>query len=134
MQWLIDAARQYSTLSSNLLSALSQGTHDMKVEAENKRMMSPVQRTACFLKKTCVIQGFNPNGFRLPYSKSLIASRLGIRLETLSRALPGLKEIGITVKDKHVALHDLQSIERNLCSHCPGAENCYARKALMQKN
>ena len=134
MQWLVNAAKRYSTVSSNLLSTISKRTHKIKLEAENQATMSTVQRTACFLKQTCVIQGLNPNGFNLPYSKSLIASRIGMPLETLSRALPKLKEMGITVENKHVSLHDLQSIEKNLCSHCSGAESCYARKALVQKN
>jgi CRP-like cAMP-binding protein len=133
-QWLVDAAKKYSVISANLLSALSQGTREVKIESENHMMMSTVQRAACFLKKTCVIQGLNPSGFKLPYSKSLIASRLGMRLETFSRTLPRLKEVGIKINDRQVSLYDLSSIEDNLCSHCPGAEDCFARKALMSAN
>ena len=133
-QWLIDIAAQYSVVSSNLLSALSQSTHEMKVDAENRAAMSIEQRVACFLSKICAIQELNPSGFNLPYSKGLIASRLGMRQETLSRALLKLEDTGITVKDKHVSLHDLESIDKNVCSQCPGAESCFARKALRTKH
>ena len=47
------------------------------------------------------------HGFTLPFKKSLIASRLGMELETLSRALPKLKEHGITVKGSQVVFHDV---------------------------
>ena len=124
VEWLRESVRQYAAFSSNLLSILSRRTHRLEVEVENHTTMSAVQLVACFLKRTCAINGFNPQGFNLPYSKSLIASRLGMTLETLSRTFPKLRDLGITVEGRQVVLHDLSYIERNVCAHCSAAEAC----------
>jgi len=133
MDWLRKTAQQYPRIAFNLLSMLSHLTHQLKTEAENQATMSALQLAACFLQQTCVFNGFNPKGFELPYNKSLIASRIGMKLETLSRTLPKLKEIGISSEGRHVAFHDLPAIKQSVCDHCPGMEHCHAHKMLHQK-
>jgi len=54
------------------------------------------------------------NTFRLPYSKSLIASYLGIKPESFSRALILLKEEGISLANKTI---NLESGDE-LCKYC----------------
>ncbi len=132
-EWLVGAAERHSSVSYSLLKTVSRHSRMATVDAANWMAMLPEQRIACFLKKTCVSQGFSPDGFNLPYRKGLIASLIGMRQETLSRALLKLKDIGITIMNKHVALHDLESIDKKVCKQCPGAEGCFARKALMTK-
>ena len=68
--------------------------------------MSTTEILASFLKDTCKSYGIDSHSFTLPFKKSLIASRLGMELETLSRALPKLKEHGITVKGSQVFFHE----------------------------
>ena len=104
VQWLKDAARAYNKVSLNLLSSLSERGYRQIIEAENKAHMTPVQLLASFLQQTCTNQGLNPHGFTLPFSKTLIASRLCMTRETLSRALPKLQEMGIYVTGTHVNL------------------------------
>ena len=104
VQWLRDAAREHNSVSLNLLSALSQHGHRQKIETENRAYMTPVELLAGFLQQTCITQGLNPGGFTLPFSKTLIASRLCMTRETLSRTLPKLKEMGICVTGTHVNL------------------------------
>lgn len=133
-EWLKKTAQRFPIIAFNLLSMLSQQTHKLKTEAENQSNMSALQLTACFLQQTCVFNGFNPAGFILPYSKSLIASRIGMKLETLSRTLPKLTEIGIASEGRHIALRDLATIKQNVCDHCPGTEHCHAYDVLHQKN
>jgi CRP-like cAMP-binding protein len=106
VQWLRNAAREHNAVSLNLLSALSRHGHRQKTETENQAHMTPVQLLAAFLQQTCTTQGLNPHGFTLPFSKTLIASRLCMSRETLSRTLPKLKEMGISVTGTHVSLHD----------------------------
>jgi CRP-like cAMP-binding protein len=132
IDWLKQIVEQYPSVAGNLLHALSARAQDLELEVKNQAYMSCQQLLACFLTKTCVSEGLDPRGFRLPYSKSLIASRLRTTQETLSRILPRLKDFGITAESKNVRFDNLQSLETNLCSHCPGAEKCYARK-IMQK-
>ena len=132
IEWLKGIVQQYPSIAGNLLCDLSTRAQDLELEVKNYAYMSSQQLLACFLTKVCVSEGLNPKGFKLPYSKSLIASRLRMMQETFSRILPRLKDFGITVERKSVRFDNLQSLERNLCSHCPGAEKCHARK-VMQK-
>jgi CRP-like cAMP-binding protein len=132
--WLRKTAGQYPSVAFNLLAALSQQTQRLKTETGNQSLMSAVQLAACFLQKSCVLHGLDPAGFDLPYNKSLIASRIGIKMETLSRSFPKLKEIGITVNDRHITFTDLPGIKQNVCDHCSGAEQCSAYKILHPKS
>src|ERR1035437_9575457 len=120
--WLKQAVQKHSIIALNLLSALSQRSYNLELEVKNQARMSSQQLMACFLTKMCVIEGLNPKGFKLPYSKALIASRLRTTQETLSRTIPKLQDLGITMEDKRIAFHDLSKLEKNLCSHCPRSE------------
>jgi CRP-like cAMP-binding protein len=131
--WLLDAARKNSVFALNLLSAISRRARMTEVDAEHQATMSAPQLVACFLQVLCATYNFNPRGFDLPISKSLIASRLGMELETFSRALPVLKKYGITVRGKTVVFHDFPSLEEHVCGHCSVMDTCSARKMVRQK-
>jgi CRP-like cAMP-binding protein len=130
ISWLKNIVQNNSIVGLNLLSALSQRAYNIELEAKNQARMSSQQLLACFLARTCAVEGMNPEGFELPYKKSLIASRLRMMQETLSRTIPKLEECGIAIENKHVTFHDLPKLEQNVCSHCPGAQKCYARSLL----
>ena len=132
-KWLLEAARKNGDFALNLLSALSRQSRMTEVDAEHQATMSAPQLAACYLQHLCALHGLNPREFELPVSKSLIASRLGMELETLSRALPVLKKYGITVKGKNVVFHDFPAIEQHVCGHCSVMESCQARKIVRQK-
>jgi len=110
--WLKQAVRTNSALALNLLSSISQQAHLSEVEAEQQASMSAAQLVASFLQRLCVTYDFDPKGFVLPYNKSLIASRLGMALETFSRTLAKLKEHGVTVDGTHVVIDDLKHIDQ----------------------
>ena len=44
---------------------------------------------------------------RLPYDKVLIAGRLGMKPESLSRAFIRLKKVGVTVSQNNAAIADV---------------------------
>jgi CRP-like cAMP-binding protein len=131
--WLLETAQKNSMFALNLLSTISNRTRMIEVDAEHQATMSAPQLVACFLLHQCARYDLNPRGFDLTLSKSLIASRLGMELETFSRTLPTLKKYGITVKGKHVILQDFPSIEENVCGHCSIRESCQARKTVWEK-
>ena len=133
MTWLKENAKKNSIFALNLLSAISRYALEAEIEAEHLATMSAAQLVACFLQRVCILHDFNPCGFELPYSKTLIASRLGMELETFSRTLSKLKGQGITVEGTHVIIHDLETIERYVCAHCSVAEDCQTHKALGEK-
>ncbi|HVY13437.1 MAG TPA: Crp/Fnr family transcriptional regulator, partial [Alphaproteobacteria bacterium] len=131
--WLKENARTQPVLAMNLLTILSQRTHIAAVEAEHKATMTAAQQVACFLERLCVLHDFDPRGFDLPYSKTLIASRLGMELETFSRTLSKIRDHGITVKGTHVSFQDLDAMESFVCDHCSIADNCREHELLRAK-
>ena len=54
------------------------------------------------------------NTFKLPYSKALIASYLGMKPESFSRALTQLKEEGVNLENKSIVLDNGDE----LCKYC----------------
>jgi len=131
--WLKETAKKYNSFALNLLSLISQQAHLAEVEAEHQSTMSAAQLVACFLQRLCILYDFDPKGFELPYSKTLIASRLGLELETFSRTIAKLKDHGIIVKGNHVAITDLEKIEEYVCGFCSIAEDCSTHQAMEKK-
>ena len=61
----------------------------------------------------------------LPYDKTLIASRLGMKPETFSRALAKLKqETQIEIKGPMVTIKDMQRLISFTCNHCSSSFPC----------
>jgi CRP-like cAMP-binding protein len=100
---------KYPAVASSLISSLAQFAFMKQFEIEKKNTMSSTQLVASFLRELCSSHRLDPRGFTLPYKKFLIASRLGIEMETFSRTLPKLKDHGITVKGNHVSFHESQA-------------------------
>jgi len=128
---------KYPSVTSRLLTSLAQLAFTKQVEVEQQITMTAPQLLASFLRQMCDLHGFDPRGFTLPYKKSLIASRLGMELETLSRALPKLKEFGISVKGSHVSfVQAVQKASENVVQfplipkNIPLAKNMRAYAAL----
>lgn len=133
VSWLKATAKQYGAFALNLLSLISERAHMAEVEAEHQATMSAAQMVACFIQRLCVLYNFDPKGFTLPYSKTLIASRLGMELETFSRTLARLKEHGILVEGSHVAITDLERINAYVCAMCSISGECATHQAMEKK-
>ncbi len=124
MAWFKREIASHNTLSLNLLAALSKQTHLAMVDAEHLVTLTAPQRIACFLLRLCALYGFDPRHFELPYSKTTIASKLGMELETFSRSLKKLQAAGISVHGSQVQVSDLHMLECFACGHCSISEDC----------
>ena len=130
--WLKKIAA-HPIISLNILATISQYVHMVEVEAEQKSTMSVAQRVGCFLQRLCVLHEFDPRGFQLPYSKSIISSRLGMEPETFSRALTTLKNHGVKVQDTKVTFSDAQAIENFVCDYCSMVTECRTHQEFADK-
>ncbi len=129
--WLKNTAKKHIAFALNLLSLISKQAHLAEVEAEHQATLSAAQMVACFLQRICVLYDFDHRSFDLPYSKTLIASRLGIELETFSRALVKLKAQGVSVEGSHVRVSDLKRITQYVCSFCSVVNACSTHQELV---
>ena len=74
-------------------------------ELNEAKLLPPVRRLAGFVLSLCDDHS-GPTSVRLPFRKTLLASKLGIQPETLSRNLQRLASIGVTSSGDTVTIDD----------------------------
>ena len=93
-----------------LLAGMSIRLHSMVRDVESYALRSSTQRVIGYLLQLaesvpCVAQG--ERAVELPTSKQVIASRLSLTPETLSRIFHEMSDAGlISVQGKHIVIHD----------------------------
>ena len=86
----------------SLVSSLAERNIQLHAEIEAATLLNGTQRLASYLHDLAGNGGSPTRTVRLPFSKTLVASRLGLKKETLSRLLRDLIErrvIGMTRRD-----------------------------------
>lgn len=103
---LIATLRRSPEISLAMLAATSQHLHMLVQQIEQLKAHTGAQRVAEFLSSlapvwtgSCTID--------LPYDKSLIAGRLGMKPESLSRAFARLRDVGVQVRQNTAAIQDV---------------------------
>ncbi|NCT41579.1 MAG: Crp/Fnr family transcriptional regulator [Alphaproteobacteria bacterium] len=133
VKWMQENLSNFDHMAAHLMANLTDRLHSAQIEAEHQSTMSATQIVACYLQRLCMLYGFDPEGFDLPYSKTLIASRLRIELETFSRALKNLRGEGIDVDGVHVSFTDTKKTGQFVCDQCSLCEDCPAHLFLHKK-
>ena len=100
----------------NMLASMSRHLHYLIGQVERLQVRSGTQRVADFLLKLCPV-GEGSVVVSLPYDKSLIASRLGMKPESFSRALARLRQLGVRTERNHVSVSDVAA----LSEYCKGS-------------
>lgn len=101
--------RADTDLAFNMLGSMSRRLHHMVRQIEQLSAKSSTERLASFLIQMCDA-ATGPATVHLPLDKALIAARLGMQPETLSRALAKLREIGVQTTGDEVAIADVDSL------------------------
>lgn len=131
VRWIL--AHANAGFALKIISVIAARMHEAQVEAEHLSTMSAAQIVECFLQKIIVQYNFDPKGFNLPYSKTLIASRLHMELATFSRALKKLKNKGVLVKGAHISFTNIHKASHYACESCSISEDCSAYKYFNKK-
>lgn len=93
-----------------MLASTSLHLHDLVRQVEQLKTHTGVQRVAEFLVSLCPVEeGACTIG--LPYDKALIASRLGMKPESLSRSFARLRNIGVRVERGVAAVSDIERLK-----------------------
>lgn len=96
-----------------LLAGMAVRLHNMVRDVETYSLRSSTQRVIGYLLQQTDEDGTSPCEISLPTSKQVIASRLNLTPETLSRIFHDLSDTGlITVQGKRITLHDPREIGR----------------------
>lgn len=76
---------------------------------KNLKLRNTSERVANYLVK-CLARSNEPNRFHFSYEKRLVASKLGMTPENFSRALNGMKDIGVEVHGDLVTIKDKERL------------------------
>lgn len=112
--------RRNRDLAYGMLAALSLWNRHLKQEVRTLREHSPMRRVSSFILSLAP-PGEGQAVIELPLKKMIIASRLGMEPESLSRVLGRLKEFGVTTRGRTVNIEDVARLRR-LCAAEDGAE------------
>lgn len=102
---------QEPRVARNMLAAMSRHLRELVTALEQLQAHSASQRLANFLLGLVPAEGAEAD-LHLPIDKGLIAARLGMKPETLSRALAALREEGLEVSGERVRVPDVQHLRR----------------------
>lgn len=115
---LKDIIENNAGLALKIITALNSTINHLELQFEHINTMNAAQRVGCFILKLCDSKHPNNVELALPYDKMLIASYLGMKRETFSRALSDLKSIGITVHGNMLLIEDLNKLINFSCISC----------------
>ncbi len=110
----------------SFLSSISAARKKQDMELEHRILQTAPQRIGCFLLKLHANKKDDKTVITLPYDKTLIAARLGMKPETFSRALGKLKKEvdGMVVKGSTIELNELKDLATYSCRACSSISPC----------
>jgi CRP/FNR family transcriptional regulator, dissimilatory nitrate respiration regulator len=94
-----------------MIASISTHMHHLVQQVEQLKAQSGVQRVAEFLASLSLTKQ-GKCAIALPYDKVLIAARLGLTPESLSRAFARLKAVGVMIDASHVEVKDIAKLRR----------------------
>lgn len=100
-------------ISQGIMGSMAFHLMRMTREIEQLKILSAEQRLARFLLNLCHDDS-GACSVSLPYEKSLIAARLGMKPETLSRSFAKLREAGIDAASTTIKITDVDELRK----HC----------------
>jgi CRP-like cAMP-binding protein len=108
---VVRCIRESPDIALAMIASTSQHLHHLVQQVEQLKAQSGVQRVAEFLVSLSSVD-HGPCDIALPYDKVLIAARLGLKPESLSRLFAKLKTLGVAVHDSHVAISDVAKLHK----------------------
>ncbi len=95
--------------SNNIIQFLADSVQTLMISAEVLQLKTAKEKVGWYLVHAKI-----NNTFELPYSKTLVASYLGMKPESFSRALAELKKEGVVLENKKIKLEN----GNELCKYC----------------
>ena len=108
---VVRCIRESPEIALAMIASTSQHLHHLVQQVEQLKAQSGIQRVAEFLASLCP-SDHGAAKIALPYDKVLIAARLGLKPESLSRAFAKLRTVGVDVSASHVAIRDVANLHQ----------------------
>lgn len=94
-----------------MIASVSTHMHHLVQQVEQLKVQSGVQRVAEFIASLSAAK-HGECAIALPYDKVLIAARLGLAPESLSRAFSRLKMVGVAIDASQVVVKDIAKLRQ----------------------
>ncbi|NRP30316.1 Global nitrogen regulator [Aliiroseovarius sp. xm-v-209] len=107
---VFETLRTEPELAVAMLSSTFSHLHELVMEIENLKALTGAQRLATFLISLAPVDE-GPCSFVLPYDKILIAKRLGMKPESLSRSFANLRAHGVEVQREAVRVNEIMQLK-----------------------
>ena len=108
---MLDLMHSRPELCIAILSSTFAHLHSLVAQVEQLKAHTGAQRVAQFLVSLAQEED-GPCDVLLPYDKVLIAGRIGMKPESLSRAFGRLKQQGVKIKQNHAEIADVAALRR----------------------
>lgn len=103
----LEVLEQEPAVARNMLAAMSRHLRQLVTRLEQVQSQSAAARLAGFLLTLIDEDDRQEAEVRLPIDKALLAARLGMQPETLSRALGRMREAGVEVHGERIRVPDV---------------------------
>jgi CRP-like cAMP-binding protein len=105
--------REESEFALSLMNVMARHLNDARTNVANDRLRTAPQRVANYLLELSDAHGNGaPTSFRLPFQKSLLAGKLGLAPEALSRAFSMLKNSGVSIRGRVIHISDAEALRK----------------------
>ena len=108
---MIRCIREDPDIALVIIASISERLRHLMQQVEQLKAQSGVQRVAEFLASRATVDSGSCT-ITLPYDKVLIAARLGLTPESLSRTFAKLRSVGVAVHAAHVTVSDVAQLRR----------------------
>ena len=108
---VVRCIRESPDIALAMIATASQHLHHLVEQIEQLKAQSGLQRVAEFLASLVPVESGGCE-IALPYDKALIAARLGLKPESLSRTFAKLRSVGVAVHASHVAVSDIGKLRQ----------------------
>lgn len=105
------AAEEEIEISRAIMQSLARHLVSTMDCVANDRLQTAPQRVAHFLLNNCSKEGRSAS-IRLPFQKNLLAGKLGLAPEALSRAFSSLRRAGVTVRGRLIQIDDINALKQ----------------------
>ncbi|TNE58485.1 MAG: cyclic nucleotide-binding domain-containing protein [Alphaproteobacteria bacterium] len=109
------AIKENSEYALTIVASMSRHMRSLVRQIEQLSVQSSTERLANFLLSQCP-KGAKEATIYLPIEKSLLAGRLGMQPETLSRSLAKLRKLGLQSRGNQVIISNIPAIRSSIKS------------------
>lgn len=113
IQPIRDAIAKDPRVAMTMLASVSRHVRHLVDEIEQMKGLSGTQRVIEFIANLCPSMVGSAR-IQLPYEKTVIARKVGMKAESLSRVFKGLKKYGVRIENDVAVVEDVSVLHRAL--------------------